>query len=32
VPPGEQVELVPRAFAVAEDDKGAGHRANGRWG
>ena len=26
VPAGEQVELVPRAFAVAEDDEGAGHR------
>ena len=25
VPAGEQVELVPRAFAVAEDDEGAGH-------
>ena len=26
VPAGEQVELVPRAFAVAEDDESAGHR------
>ena len=26
VPAGEEVELVPRAFAVAEDHEGSGHR------
>jgi|GEM_PF-4774226 len=32
VPAGEQIELVPRAFAVSEDDEGSGHAAHGRWG
>ena len=27
VPAGEEVELVPRAFAVAEDDERSGHPA-----
>ena len=30
VPASEQIELIPRALAVAKKDKGAGHGLDGR--